>query len=153
MLFYFLFHRNPSVTENTIKSLKQAGESGADFVEFDVQLSSDLVPVVYHDPYVCVAVLGEGGRGDEPSPSPPSPSSPPPPSPPPPSSHHYKVLVKDLSFAQLNSLKLHHVKCGKNGKGCICRAEGEGEESNVETRPFPTLQQVHDASLYIYIYI
>lgn len=34
-----------SIRENTIASLKKAGESGAAFVEFDVQLSKDLLPV------------------------------------------------------------------------------------------------------------
>lgn len=33
-----------------------AGCQGADFVEFDVQLSKDWVPVVYHDFQVCLAI-------------------------------------------------------------------------------------------------
>jgi glycerophosphoryl diester phosphodiesterase len=36
--------------ENTALSVRQALRLGARFVEIDVQLSSDLVPVVYHDP-------------------------------------------------------------------------------------------------------
>jgi glycerophosphoryl diester phosphodiesterase len=35
--------------ENTIASLTKGGELGAHFVEFDVQLTRDLVPVLYHD--------------------------------------------------------------------------------------------------------
>ena len=35
--------------ENTISSFIKAGEFGADFVEFDVQLTSDNVPVLYHN--------------------------------------------------------------------------------------------------------
>eukprot|EP00644_Phytophthora_capsici_P008517 jgi/Phyca11/546102/estExt2_Genewise1Plus.C_PHYCAscaffold_200111 len=35
--------------ENTLASLILAGRSGADFVEFDVQLTKDRVPVIYHD--------------------------------------------------------------------------------------------------------
>ncbi|XP_021926115.1 glycerophosphocholine phosphodiesterase GPCPD1-like isoform X2 [Zootermopsis nevadensis] len=44
------------VRENTIASLKDAGSAGADLVEFDVQLSKDLVPVLYHDFHVCIAM-------------------------------------------------------------------------------------------------
>ena len=46
----------PTATENTIASLKQAGAHGADYVEFDVQLTKDLVPVVYHDFAVCTTL-------------------------------------------------------------------------------------------------
>lgn len=35
--------------ENTLASLILAKQSGADFVEFDVQLTKDRVPVIYHD--------------------------------------------------------------------------------------------------------
>ncbi|KAJ3323554.1 Glycerophosphocholine phosphodiesterase [Boothiomyces sp. JEL0866] len=35
--------------ENTIDSLIKGGEFGAEFVEFDVQLTQDHVPVIYHD--------------------------------------------------------------------------------------------------------
>lgn len=44
------------VRENTIASLKSAAQHGADFVEFDVQLSKDRVPVVYHDYQVCISL-------------------------------------------------------------------------------------------------
>nr|CAD7427125.1 unnamed protein product [Timema monikensis] len=44
------------IRENTIASLKKAASSGADLVEFDVQLSKDLVPVLYHDFHVCIAM-------------------------------------------------------------------------------------------------
>jgi glycerophosphocholine phosphodiesterase GPCPD1 len=44
------------VRENTVASLKNAIDHGADFVEFDVQLSKDLVPIVYHDFHVCISM-------------------------------------------------------------------------------------------------
>ena len=44
------------VRENTIASLKTAASHGADFVEFDVQLSKDFIPVVYHDFHVCISL-------------------------------------------------------------------------------------------------
>lgn len=44
------------VRENTIASLKTAASYGADYVEFDVQLSKDRVPVIYHDFHVCISM-------------------------------------------------------------------------------------------------
>uniref|UniRef100_A0A0K2TTA7 GP-PDE domain-containing protein n=2 Tax=Lepeophtheirus salmonis TaxID=72036 RepID=A0A0K2TTA7_LEPSM len=38
-----------SIRENSIASLRNAFDHGADMVEFDVQLSKDLIPVIYHD--------------------------------------------------------------------------------------------------------
>ncbi|ELT93656.1 hypothetical protein CAPTEDRAFT_223175 [Capitella teleta] len=43
------------ICENTLRSLQYAGDHGADLVEFDVHLSHDRVPIVYHDFNVCVA--------------------------------------------------------------------------------------------------
>lgn len=37
------------IRENTVLSFNSAASSGAQFVEFDVHLTSDLVPVIYHD--------------------------------------------------------------------------------------------------------
>jgi len=37
------------IRENTLLSFEKAGALGAHFVEFDVHLTSDLVPVIYHD--------------------------------------------------------------------------------------------------------
>lgn len=42
--------------ENTIASLKTASHHGADMVEFDVQLSKDHIPVIYHDFYVSISL-------------------------------------------------------------------------------------------------
>lgn len=44
----------PSVMENTIKSLAQAGENGADFVEFDVQVTKDGHAVIFHDDHIII---------------------------------------------------------------------------------------------------
>ena len=37
------------ILENTIPSFKKAVSTGADFVEFDVQFTSDNIPVIFHD--------------------------------------------------------------------------------------------------------
>lgn len=46
--------------ENTLPALQGAAEAGAAYVEFDVQLSSDRVPVLLHD-----ATLARTGGGDQ----------------------------------------------------------------------------------------
>ncbi|KAJ8680696.1 hypothetical protein QAD02_016483 [Eretmocerus hayati] len=45
-----------NVRENTVASLKTAAYHGADMVEFDVQLSKDLIPVIYHDFFVSISL-------------------------------------------------------------------------------------------------
>ncbi|XP_014661601.1 PREDICTED: glycerophosphocholine phosphodiesterase GPCPD1-like isoform X2 [Priapulus caudatus] len=89
------------VRENTIASLNKAGSHGADFVEFDVQLSKDLVPIVFHDFTVCIAMkkrrntsisYGSHGRRDSSEQD----------------DELYKIPVKDLTVAQLQQLKLSH---------------------------------------------
>lgn len=43
-----------SVKENTITSFNLAAKSGADFVEFDVQVTQDGHPVIFHDDLIMV---------------------------------------------------------------------------------------------------
>lgn len=45
----------PSIMENTITSFNTAAANGADFVEFDVQVTKDLHPIVFHDDHIVVA--------------------------------------------------------------------------------------------------
>uniref|UniRef100_A0A915DKN3 Glycerophosphocholine phosphodiesterase GPCPD1 n=1 Tax=Ditylenchus dipsaci TaxID=166011 RepID=A0A915DKN3_9BILA len=45
-----------AVRENTIYSLNKAARLGADFVEFDTQLSQDKIAIVFHDFHVLVSV-------------------------------------------------------------------------------------------------
>ena len=59
-ILVFMCFRKPSATENTIASLRKAGAHGADYVEFDLQLTKDLVPVVYHDFTVCTTLARVG---------------------------------------------------------------------------------------------
>jgi glycerophosphoryl diester phosphodiesterase len=51
----------PSARENTLLSFLRAGLDGADMVEFDVILSKDRVPVIYHDFFVGVSANSEAG--------------------------------------------------------------------------------------------
>ncbi|KAH7285529.1 hypothetical protein KP509_33G032100 [Ceratopteris richardii] len=44
----------PSIMENTVVSFNTAARSGADFVEFDVQVTKDGCPVIFHDDFIVV---------------------------------------------------------------------------------------------------
>ena len=42
--------------------MRDAIQHGADMVEFDVQVSKDLVPVIYHEFRLCVQTRSKQGR-------------------------------------------------------------------------------------------
>ena len=44
-----------AIRENTIASMQNAVLHGADMIEFDVQLSKDMIPVIYHDFELCLS--------------------------------------------------------------------------------------------------
>uniref|UniRef100_A0A8C8S2J7 Glycerophosphocholine phosphodiesterase GPCPD1 n=1 Tax=Pelusios castaneus TaxID=367368 RepID=A0A8C8S2J7_9SAUR len=107
------------VQENTIASLRSAASHGAAFVEFDVHLSKDHVPVVYHDLTCCMAMKKKSDA--EPL-------------------ELFEIPVKELSYDQLQLLKLSHVTALKLKDH---NASVKGEESSVsENQPFPSLQTV-----------
>ena len=105
------------IRENTIASLKKAGLSGADMVEFDVQLSKDLVPVIYHDFHVHVSLKRKK------------------------TSENFDMLelpMRDLTLEQLKTLKVYHVVEGRSG------APRFFDEDLEEHQPFPTLSEAMD---------
>lgn len=73
------------VSENTLASFKGAFQLGFDFVEFDVQLSKDKIPVVYHDFQVAITLKRKGHEAEL-----------------------FVVPVKDLTLPQLQSLRIYH---------------------------------------------
>jgi glycerophosphocholine phosphodiesterase GPCPD1 len=110
-------------TENTISSFREAANHGAEFVEFDVLLTSDLVPVVFHDFDICVE-LSESGDNH---------------------SVVYPVKVKDLTLSELRHTKLYH-EHALNGHGSAELERfsiNEGSDRHhLERRSFPTLEEV-----------
>merc|ERR1712156_1151140 len=98
--------------ENTISSLKNAYSHGADMVEFDVQLSKDKIPVIYHDFELCTTSLAKDGQQGELIP----------------------MQLKNLTLKQLRGLKIHHVNAIANGVK-------EFTEESVEDHAFPTLNE------------
>ncbi|XP_060517744.1 glycerophosphocholine phosphodiesterase GPCPD1-like [Cylas formicarius] len=103
------------VRENTIASLNNAINHGADFVEFDVQLSKDLVPIIYHDFYVCISMKKKKDLIDQ---------------------DMLELPVKELTLDQLKMLKLYHLTEGKS------KNQRFFDEDLEDHQPFPTLQQV-----------
>lgn len=82
-------------------------------VEFDVQLSKDKIPVIYHDFELCTTTVTKNGEQRELIPT----------------------QLKNLTLAQLKSLKIHHTSEKNNGE---CK---EFAEESVEDQAFPTLQE------------
>ncbi|CAF1210355.1 unnamed protein product [Adineta steineri] len=83
------------VSENTLASFKGAFQLGFDFVEFDVQLSKDKIPVVYHDFQVAITLKRKGQEAEL-----------------------FVIPVKDLTLPQLQCLKIYHAsKEGEVRKG------------------------------------
>lgn len=101
-----------SIRENTIASLKQAAAHGADMVEFDVQLSKDLVPVIYHDFHVYVSLKKKKSLDEN---------------------DMLQLPMRELTLEQLNNLKVYHAVEGRN------RAARFFDEDLDEHQPFPQL--------------
>lgn len=102
------------IRENTIASMKTAINYGADYVEFDVQLSKDLVPVIYHDFHVCVSLKRKKHLEQ---------------------SDMLEIPVKELTLEHLRQLKIYHLTEGKT------QNQKFFDEDLEEHQPFPTLQQ------------
>ncbi|BFZ20393.1 hypothetical protein BsWGS_23432 [Bradybaena similaris] len=104
-----------ALKENTVASFLAAGKHGADFVEFDVLLSKEKQPVIYHDFSVKVKYSKKKKHKVQ--------------------SELFEIPVKSLTLSQLQSMRLfssdHH--------GVAINNEESEEES---TEPFPTLEQV-----------
>ncbi|CAI4224742.1 unnamed protein product [Auanema sp. JU1783] len=105
--------------ENTVQSLNTAAKNGADFVEFDVQLTKDKVAVIYHDFHVLVSVAKRGvnsSRMDE-------------------GVDYHEIAIKDLKLNQLKLLNLDHV----SKREANSRTEIEEKDEGDDLKPFPTL--------------
>ncbi|GJP35739.1 hypothetical protein CLOM_g20268 [Closterium sp. NIES-68] len=46
---------SPDIRENTVLSINRAAKLGVDFVEFDVQVTKDGIPVIFHDNHILTA--------------------------------------------------------------------------------------------------
>ncbi|XP_049887717.1 glycerophosphocholine phosphodiesterase GPCPD1-like [Pectinophora gossypiella] len=106
-----------AIRENTVASLKKAAASGADMLEFDVQLSKDLIPVIYHDFYVCISMKRKKEIDF---------------------SEMLELPVKDFTLEHLQNLKVYHLVEGRNHEMLF------NDEELEEHQPFPTLKHIMD---------
>ncbi|XP_039594361.1 glycerophosphocholine phosphodiesterase GPCPD1 isoform X1 [Polypterus senegalus] len=113
--------KHTKIRENTIASFKSAASHGAAFVEFDVHLSKDHIPIVYHDLTCCISMKKKNDKD---------------------SMELFEIPVKELSFDQLQLLKLAHVTAMKLNEH---KDSVDDEEYIVEHQPFPSLQQIFQA--------
>ncbi|XP_037952593.1 glycerophosphocholine phosphodiesterase GPCPD1-like isoform X3 [Teleopsis dalmanni] len=104
------------VRENTIVSLKAAVEEGAHMVEFDVQLSKDMVPIVHHDFQAHFWVKARKYLKT------------------------MEIPIQSLLVRQLKSLKVNEVKQEEKEISECCF-----KRDVVEHLPFPTLEEVFEA--------
>lgn len=103
----------PAERENTIASFISAYEHHADMVEFDVHLTADGVPVIYHDFGLRTAPKGKNITKD---------------------SQLEYVLIKDVSYEMLKDLRVFAIINQK-----IVEYPSHNAESRIEHRLFPTL--------------
>lgn len=109
------------IRENTIASFKSAAKHGAAYVEFDVHLSKDAVPIVYHDLTCCISTKKKNDKT---------------------SLELIEVPVKDLTFDQLQLLKLAHATAMKENDN---KDMLDDEDEIDEHQPFPSLSQIFQA--------
>lgn len=125
------FTKFAAARENTIYSLNTAAKNGADYVEFDVQLTKDKIAVIYHDFHVLVSVAKRHSTGTLPDVTHSSDTN---------SEKHvdyHEIPVKDLKLNQLKLLMLDHVNFPQK-KENVKKLVDEGEEQE-DFKPFPTL--------------
>uniref|UniRef100_A0A671QUU0 Glycerophosphocholine phosphodiesterase 1 n=1 Tax=Sinocyclocheilus anshuiensis TaxID=1608454 RepID=A0A671QUU0_9TELE len=93
--------------ENTIASFLSAANHVTAYVEFDVHLSKDLVPIVYHDLTCCISTKKKNDKK---------------------SMILFEVPVKDLTFDQLQLLKVRLISdsFARKTPSCICFSKQDG---------------------------
>lgn len=109
------------IRENTIASLKKAAANGADMVEFDVQLSKDLVPVIYHDFRMYVSLKRKTAAMVDTN-----------------INDMLELPMGELTLEQLGNLKVFHTEEGKRREARFF------DEDLEEHQPFPTLAHALD---------
>ncbi|KAH8413664.1 hypothetical protein KR222_003094, partial [Zaprionus bogoriensis] len=102
--------------ENTLATMQAAGELGADLVEFDVQLTSDLVPIIHHDYSIRVCMDSKTPKSRD---------------------DLTEVLIKDITYEQLKQLKTYQIVNNK-----IIEYPAHNNVEQFEQRLFPTLQDL-----------
>ncbi|XP_013781830.1 glycerophosphocholine phosphodiesterase GPCPD1-like [Limulus polyphemus] len=106
-----------NLLENTVASFNYAARHGADMVELDVQLSKDMVPVIYHDYHISISMKKKKVTQEH---------------------EKLDVNVKDLTVHQLQMLTLSPSSKGGHNHDF-------SEDDTEDNQPFPTLKHVLEA--------
>ncbi|CAB3400069.1 unnamed protein product [Caenorhabditis bovis] len=123
------YTKNTSARENTVFSMNQAAQRGADYVELDVQLTKDLKTVVYHDFHLLVTVSGR----DSPTKSPSNAEN----------KSLHEIPIKDLTFNQLNLLHFEHIsKANPTDDNVTLSVTPGKDDTDKKHDPFPSLATV-----------
>ncbi|XP_067928225.1 glycerophosphocholine phosphodiesterase GPCPD1-like [Watersipora subatra] len=109
--------------ENTLSSLITAGQSGADFVEFDVMVSKDKVPVIWHDFKVSI-LLRKRIKGKH---------------------RVYHIPVHELLLSQIQELRVDFAKENADIDHTDMHESVDQLTSRNNLSPFPTLKEALDA--------
>ncbi|XP_065369286.1 putative glycerophosphocholine phosphodiesterase GPCPD1 homolog 2 [Calliphora vicina] len=102
------------ILENTVASMIAAGELGTDIVEFDVQLTKDLVPIIYHDFAILVCMESKTPTSKD---------------------DLTEVMIKDITYEQLKDLTTYQVVGSK-----IIEYPSHNSLLNETHRIFPTFE-------------
>ncbi|XP_013098510.2 glycerophosphocholine phosphodiesterase GPCPD1 [Stomoxys calcitrans] len=102
------------IMENTVATMIATGEMGADIVEFDVQLTKDLVPIIFHDFYVYVCIESKTPTSKD---------------------DLIQVLIKDVTYEQLRDLTTYQLVGSK-----IVEYASHNSVEDENHRLFPTFE-------------
>ncbi|XP_070532631.1 glycerophosphocholine phosphodiesterase GPCPD1-like isoform X2 [Ptychodera flava] len=108
------------VKENTIASFQAADKYGVDFIEFDVLLTKDMIPVIYHD-FNIFLNMKKKKSGE--------------------SSELFELPISELTLQQLQLLKVSH---GSQKTEANQTDQHEDDVEDFDVQPFPTLRQVFE---------
>ncbi|XP_002736741.1 glycerophosphocholine phosphodiesterase GPCPD1-like [Saccoglossus kowalevskii] len=106
------------VKENTIASFQSAASCGVDMIEFDVLLTKDRIPVVFHDFSVYLNMKKKLASED--------------------SVELFEVPISELTLDQLHLLRVSHSSRANHPQ------DGPDDEDNPDLQPFPTLRKVFE---------
>lgn len=120
--------------ENTLVSFQQAATTGASFIEFDVQVTRDGVPVIWHDDHVLTTVTGTHSSSSSSSTNGSSSST---------SSSSFETrLVSDLTLAEFKDLLSTPSMLLRNFKGADGNRVGVNPWLASHEDQLPTLTEV-----------
>lgn len=104
------------IYENTLESFVTASKHQADLVEFDVQLTKDKIPIIFHDFTICTNVTSKQG----------------------PKQALHEVEVQSLTYDELMQYKLRH-----RARKTVAKQPKFDEDSyDNQKKPFLTLQEI-----------